>query len=242
MNRHPIVQLQQRIIACALCPRLRRHCEQVAWEKRRAYRDWDYWGKPIPGFGDPNARLLIIGLAPAAHGGNRTGRIFTGDRSGTFLMRAMHRAGFANKPDSISRDDGLQLRDAYITAVVRCAPPDNKPTPAEIGRCLDYLERELELLRNLRAVLCLGRIAYEGYLQAVRRKGHILKPSAFPFAHGAEHVLPAPLPRLFTAYHPSQQNTLTGKLTEVMMDRVFKRLREWIEPDWRPNCKPLRTI
>jgi uracil-DNA glycosylase family 4 len=228
MNRHPIVQLQQRIIACALCPRLRRHCEQVAWEKRRAYRDWGYWGKPIPSFGDPNARLLVIGLAPAAHGGNRTGRIFTGDRSGTFLMRAMHRAGFANRPDSISRDDGLKLRNAYITAVVRCAPPDNKPTPQEIERCLGYVERELDLLPNVRAVLCLGRIAYDGYLRVLQRKGHTFKRTTFPFAHGAEHILPAPLPRLFTSYHPSQQNTQTGRLTDAMMNLVFRRARQFL--------------
>lgn len=228
MIQHRLEKLQRKVIACELCLRLRRHCQEIARAKRRQYLDWDYWGKPIPSFGDPNARLLVIGLAPAAHGGNRTGRIFTGDRSGTFLMRAMHRAGFANKPDSVSRDDGLQLRDAYITAVVRCAPPENKPSPREIERCLGYLERELDLLKDIRAVLCLGRIAYEGYLQALARKGCALRRLAFPFAHGAEHSLPAPLPRLFTAYHPSQQNTQTGKLTEAMMDRVFVRIRGFL--------------
>lgn len=225
-NAAQLARLQKQIVACTFCPRLRRHCETIARVKRRQYRDWEYWGKPIPSFGDPNARLLVIGLAPAAHGGNRTGRIFTGDRSGTFLMRAMHQAGFANKPDSISRDDGLLLHDAYITAVVRCAPPDNKPTPEEIEQCLGYLVRELDLLPKIRAVLCLGRIAYEGYLRALHRKDHAIKRSRFPFGHGAEHVLPPPLPRLFTAYHPSQQNTQTGKLTEAMMDRVFDRIRD----------------
>jgi len=224
-----LAKLQAAVIACERCPRLRRHCVCVAREKRRQYRDWEYWGKPIPSFGDPHARLLIIGLAPAAHGGNRTGRIFTGDRSGTFLMRAMHTAGFANKPDSVHRDDGLRLRDAYITAVVRCAPPDNKPTPVEIETCRHYLEQELALLKNVRAVLCLGRIAYAGYLATLRRMGHPLRRAAFPFSHGGEHALPAPLPRLFTAYHPSQQNTLTGKLTPRMMDRVFARIRDWLE-------------
>lgn len=221
-------KLQRRVIACELCPRLRRHCEKVAHEKRRAYRDWEYWGKPIPSFGDPNARLLIIGLAPAAHGGNRTGRIFTGDRSGTFLMAAMHRAGFANKPDSVSRDDGLILSDAYITAVVRCAPPDNKPSPQETERCLDHLVRELDLLPRIRGVLCLGRFAYDGYLKALERKGHSLSRVSIPFAHCADHALPAPLPRLFASYHPSQQNTQTGRLTAAMMDNVFERIRSFL--------------
>jgi uracil-DNA glycosylase family 4 len=219
-------KLQQLVIACELCPRLRRHCEKVAREKRRAYRDWEYWGKPIASFGDPKARLLIVGLAPAAHGGNRTGRIFTGDRSGTFLMAAMHRAGFANKPDSVSRDDGLKLTDAYVTAIARCAPPNNKPTPKEIQTCLGYLERELDLLPNLRAVLCLGRIAYEGYLKALERKGHRLSRAAIPFGHAATHALPAPLPHLVCSYHPSQQNTQTGKLTAAMMDEVFTQIRK----------------
>lgn len=221
-------QLQQRVIACELCPRLRCYCEKVAREKRRAYRDWDYWGKPIASFGDPKARLLIVGLAPAAHGGNRTGRIFTGDRSGTFLMRAMHHAGFANKPDSVRRDDGLRLHDAYITAIARCAPPGNKPTPSEIHRCLRYMERELDLLTNIRAVLCLGRIALDGYLLALSHKGFSIKKSAVPFGHGVEYSLRAPLPRLFLSYHPSQQNTQTGKLTAAMMNRVFSRVRSFL--------------
>lgn len=198
----------------------------MARVKRRAYRDWEYWGKPIIGFGDPNARLLLVGLAPAAHGANRTGRVFTGDRSGTFLMAAMHRAGFASRPDSVHRDDGLILNDAYISMVVRCAPPDNKPLPAEIGRCIGYLERELDLLPRVQAVLCLGRIALDGYLLALGGKGVVIPKAKVPFAHGAEHQLTESLPRLFTSYHPSQQNTQTGKLTPKMMDEVFTKIRK----------------
>lgn len=220
--------LNTEVIACGRCPRLRFYCREVARVKRRAYRDWEYWGKPITGFGDPNARLLLVGLAPAAHGANRTGRVFTGDRSGTFLMAAMHRAGFATLPDSVHRDDGLILSDAYISMVVRCAPPDNKPLPAEIGRCVGYLERELDLLPRVQAVLCLGRIALDGYLRALKEKGIVIPKSAIPFAHAAEHKWPDDLPRLFTSYHPSQQNTQTGKLTPGMMDAVFARIKRFL--------------
>lgn len=220
-------RLQRRVIRCRKCPGLRRYCEKIAREKRRAYRDWDYWGRPIPSFGDPKAHLLIIGLAPAAHGGNRTGRMFTGDRSGDFLYGALYRAGFANQPTARHRDDGLELTNAYITAVLRCAPPGNKPRPEELANCRPYFERELELLPNVRAVLALGQIAFSNYLRLLRDKGAIAAPAAYHFAHGAEYELPRPLPRLFASYHPSQQNTQTGRLTEVMLDSVLARIRRF---------------
>ncbi|MEW6324158.1 MAG: uracil-DNA glycosylase [Nitrospirota bacterium] len=213
------------VIRCVRCPRLRRYCEQVARTKRRAYCEQTYWGKPVPGFGDPNARLLIVGLAPAAHGGNRTGRIFTGDRSGDFLFAALHRAGFANQPTSIHRDDGLRLIGAYVAAVVRCAPPDNRPTPREIENCRDYLMRELRLLTRLEAVLALGRIAFDGYLQAELQMGRLTDRRGLHFGHGATHPLGLGLPTLFAAYHPSQQNTQTGRLTAAMFDDVLMKIK-----------------
>ena len=221
-------RLQRQVIACRKCPSLRRYCEKIAREKRRAYRDWEYWGRPNPSFGDPAAELLILGLAPAAHGGNRTGRMFTGDRSGDFLYGALYRAGFASQPTSRHRDDGLTLTNAYITAVLRCAPPKNKPRPGELANCRPYLERELELLPNVRAVLALGQIAFSNYLRLLRDKGAIASRSAYHFAHGAEYELPPPLPRLFASYHPSQQNTQTGRLTEAMLDSVLARIRRFL--------------
>jgi len=202
--------------------------EEVAQTKRRAYRDWDYWGKPVPGFGDPRAELLIIGLAPAAHGGNRTGRVFTGDRSGDFLYRMLYRAGFANQPTSLRRDDGLQLDNAYVTATIRCAPPENKPLPEEISNCRAYLEAELELLRP-RAVLALGRIAFDSYLRLLRDRGQLAARRPFRFRHGASHALPGNLPRLFAAYHPSQQNTQTGRLTPAMFLGVLRKIRRFLQ-------------
>lgn len=196
--------------------------------RRRAFRDWDYWGKPLPGFGDPRARLLVIGLAPAAHGGNRTGRVFTGDRSGDFLYRRLYESGFANQPTSTHRDDGLQLRDAYVTATTRCAPPGNKPRPREIANCLPYLERELELLRP-RAVLALGKIAFDSYLKFLKDRGVIESRSEYVFHHGASYQLPGGLPRLFAVYHPSQQNTLTGRLTPVMYRSVLRKIRRYLK-------------
>ncbi len=201
----------------------------MAREKRRAYRDWEYWGRPVPPFGDPRARLLILGLAPAAHGGNRTGRMFTGDRSGDFLYAALYRTGFANQPTAVHRNDGLQLRDAYITAVVRCAPPANKPTAQEQGRCRRFLERELELLPNLRAVVALGKIAFDAYLGLLKDTGRIASRAPYRFAHGAQYRLPEPLPALFASYHPSQQNTFTGKLTPKMLDALFRRVRRFLD-------------
>ena len=215
------------IVACRKCPRLVRYREQVARTKRAAFRDWDYWGRPVPGFGDPDARVLVVGLAPAAHGGNRTGRTFTGDRSGEWLYRALHRAGFSNQPTSVSKDDGLVLRDCYIAAAVRCAPPHNKPTRIEFARCQPYLEREVMLLQNLRVVVVLGALAMGAFLRTWRATGHEV-PSPVPrFRHGATWPL---LPiTLLASYHPSQRNTQTGRLTRAMFDRVFESLERIIQ-------------
>ena len=219
--------LAEEIVGCRKCARLVGYREKVAREKRRAYREWEYWGKPVPGFGDAKAELLILGLAPGAHGANRTGRMFTGDRSGDFLYHALHKAGFANQPTSLHRDDGLRLENAYITATIRCAPPENKPLPEEIAQCRGYLERELELLRP-RAVLALGGIAWNNYLDILKQLGKIASRAAFPFSHGAEAELPGDLPRLFGAYHPSQQNTQTGRLTPAMYAQVLRRIRHYL--------------
>jgi uracil-DNA glycosylase family 4 len=218
----PLAQVQKEVIACELCPRLRTYCAKIAKEKRRAFRDWEYWGKPVPSFGDPKAGLLIIGLAPAAHGANRTGRMFTGDRSGDFLYGVLHRTGFASQPESRFRDDGLKLEGAYVTAVVRCAPPGNKPTHDEILNCRRYLERELDLLRNVRVVVALGRIAFDVYLSVLQGRGLIRSRAAHPFAHDREHHTAAGQPALLSSYHPSQQNTSTGRLTEKMLIDVFR--------------------
>ncbi len=216
-------ELAQEIVSCERCPRLRRYCEEVARVKRRAYRQELYWGKPVPSFGDPHARLLIIGLAPGAHGANRTGRMFTGDRSGDFLYRALFHNGFASQAESRARGDGLTLQDAYITAAVHCAPPDNKPTPGEFARCASYLERELDLLRRVRVVVVLGKLAADAYLGILKKRGAIRSRAAFPFGHGRELTLGADHPILLCSYHPSQQNTSTGKLTQEMLDHVFAR-------------------
>jgi uracil-DNA glycosylase len=213
------------VIACERCPRLREYCARIAREKKRAYRDQEYWGRPVPPFGDPQARLLIIGLAPAAHGGNRTGRVFTGDRSGDFLFRALYETGFASQPHSVSRQDGMKLSGAYITAAVRCAPPDNRPAPEEFRNCRPYLERELDLLKHLRVVVALGRIAFDTYLAILRDRGEIRSRSQFAFGHDLEHVIAPHLPVLISSYHPSQQNTSTGKLTAEMLHDVFARAR-----------------
>ncbi len=223
-----LAELNDEIVACRKCPRLVRHRENVARHKRRAYREWTYWGRPVPGFGDPQAELMIIGLAPAAHGANRTGRMFTGDRSGEFLYAQLYRAGFANQPTSTRRDDGLALHNAYLGAVVRCAPPDNKPLPAEIRNCVPYLEAELDLLRP-RAVLALGRIAFDGYLRLLKERKVIARRATFRFAHGASYQLSGELPRLFASYHPSQQNTQTGKLTRAMFLRVLRQIRRYLD-------------
>jgi uracil-DNA glycosylase len=219
--------LNNEIVDCRKCPRLVVYREKVAREKRRAFRDWTYWGKPVPGFGDPHAALLILGLAPAAHGANRTGRVFTGDRSGDFLYAALHKAGFANQPTSVRRDDGLQLKSAYIAATIRCAPPANKPLPSEIINCRSYLVRELEILRP-GAVLALGRIAWDAYLEILKQRGLIRSRAAFRFAHGAEAEMPGDGPRLFGVYHPSQQNTQTGRVTPAMYTKVLGRIRKFL--------------
>jgi uracil-DNA glycosylase family 4 len=201
--------------------------EKVAREKRRAFREWTYWGRAVPGFGDPYAKLFILGLAPAAHGGNRTGRVFTGDRSGDFLYKALYKAGFANQPTSLRRNDGLQLENVYITAAVRCAPPANKPLPSEILHCRGYLERELQILRP-RSVLALGKIAWDAYLEILKQRGQIASRAVCRFSHGAECVFTNDLPRLFGVYHPSQQNTQTGRVTEAMYAAVLKRIRRFL--------------
>ena len=218
----------EEVLACRKCPRLVRYREKVAREKRRAFRDWAYWGKPVSGFGDSNAQLLILGLAPAAHGANRTGRMFTGDRSGDFLYAALHKAGFANQSASLHRDDGLQLENAYITATCRCAPPENKPLPAEIANCRGYFEREMEILRP-KAILALGRIAWDGYLEILKRRGVIASRALYKFAHGAEAEVAKGAPRLFGVYHPSQQNTQTGRVTPAMYATVLLRVRSFLK-------------
>jgi uracil-DNA glycosylase family 4 len=220
--------LQNEIVTCARCPRLREHCTTVAQEKRAAFRDQDYWGKPLPNLGDSSARLLLVGLAPAAPGGNRTGRMFTGDRSGDFLLRAMFEAGFANQPTSIRRNDGLRLIDAAITGVAHCAPPANKPAPVEVDNCFPFLERTAALMPNLRGLVALGRIAFDGCLRLYRSRGWLPPGNRPQFAHGAVHEFPG-APFIVCTFHPSQQNTFTGRLTPVMMRQVFETARRLID-------------
>lgn len=214
--------LEDEIVACGQCERLRRHCIEIGEVKRRAYRDHTYWAKPVPSFGDPEARLLIVGLAPGAHGANRTGRLFTGDKSGEFLYRALCETGFASQASSVARGDGLRLRDCWITASVRCAPPGNKPLPVEFARCRPYLVRELGLLKRVRVVVCLGRLAFDTYLSVTSQRR-----SAFHFEHGRLHEGLSPL--IISSYHPSQQNTSTGRLTREMLHQVFHSARLLLE-------------
>jgi uracil-DNA glycosylase len=216
-----VQQLNQTIIGCRKCPRLVRWREAVAKEPPRRYRGEQYWARPLLGFGDPGARLLIVGLAPAAHGGNRTGRMFTGDRSGDWLYGALHTAGFANQPESVHRDDGLKLTDCYITAAVRCAPPANKPAAIEFARCRPYLIQELKLLKNIRVVIALGKIAFDSFLAAHQENGGKVPRPRPRFGHGGSVVLPDSV-TLIASYHPSQQNTFTGKLTRPMFQAVFE--------------------
>ncbi len=222
-----LAKVARDVIACERCPRLRAWCRRVAREKVKRHRHERYWGRPVPGFGDPEARLLIVGLAPAAHGGNRTGRVFTGDRSGDFLFAALFRAGFANQPASFSRDDGLELCDAYIAPLARCAPPANKPTPEEVGLCREYLLREWALLPRARAVLALGKLAMNGFLAMLKDAGRVPR-RAYAFGHGVEHDLGRGL-RMFASYHVSQQNTFTGKLTPRKLDCVLERVKRHLE-------------
>jgi uracil-DNA glycosylase family 4 len=220
-------ELNARIVGCDLCPRLRAHCTEIARVRRRAYAEWEYWGKPVPSFGDPRARVLALGLAPGAHGSNRTGRPFTGDGSGDFLYPVLHEAGFASQRTALSRDDGMKLHGLWITSVGRCAPPGNKPTPEELRNCAPWLDEEMSLLTNLRVVVCLGRIAFDGLLAHLRRAGVDGMPrrSSFAFAHGAEFALPNGWTAI-ASFHPSLQNTNTGKLTAEMLLAVFRRARK----------------
>ncbi|OLD58422.1 MAG: uracil-DNA glycosylase [Gemmatimonadetes bacterium 13_1_20CM_69_28] len=215
------------IVACTRCPRLRAYCERVARDKKREFSDWEYWGKPVPGLGDPQARLLVVGLAPAAHGANRTGRMFTGDSSGNWLYQALYRYGFASQPTAVARDDGLKLTDCYISAVARCAPPGNKPTLAELERCRPYLEAELRLLQRLRVVVTLGRVAHDGWLKAAGWWTRLAPRERPAFAHGAVATLPDGT-MVLSSYHPSRQNTNTGKLTRPMWHAVFRKARQLV--------------
>ena len=221
LGKSDSITLNRQIVNCQRCSRLIGYCRQVAITKRKAYLDWDYWGKPVPSFGDPSARLLILGLAPGAHGANRTGRMFTGDRSGDFLYRSLHKAGFASQPESSHAQDGLQLSDAWITAAAHCAPPGNKPTPEELRNCRPFLEREMEILTNVQVVVALGKVAFDTYLRVLGSR-----LADFRFGHGVlySHIRPA----LIASYHPSQQNTSTGKLTQSMLDAVFMQAAELI--------------
>jgi uracil-DNA glycosylase family 4 len=217
--------LNAEVITCTRCPRLVEYREQIAREKRRAYRHHDYWGKPVPGFGDPEARVLIMGLAPGAHGSNRTGRPFTGDSSGAFMYPVLHEVGFASIPTALSRDDGQKLTNLYITAAARCAPPDNKPLPSELANCSSFLDRELEGLAKLRVIVALGRIGFDASLNYYLRKKLIASKRGYEFRHGAEYELPDGH-ILLASYHPSNQNTQTGKLTKEMFRAIFRRARE----------------
>lgn len=216
--------LNRMIVACERCPRLRTHCTEVARVRRRAYADWEYWGKPVPSFGDPAARVLALGLAPGAHGSNRTGRPFTGDGSGDFLYPVLHEAGFASQPHAKSLDDGMRLTGLWVNSVARCAPPGNKPTPEELRNCAPWLDEELRLLKQLRVVVCLGRIAFDGLLAHSVRNGAAISRADFNFGHGAEYALPNGL-HVIASFHPSLQNTNTGKLTRPMLLSIFQRAR-----------------
>jgi len=220
-----LTALNIQIVACNKCERLRTYCTDIAATKKRMYRDCDYWGKPVPSFGDPDAAALIVGLAPGAHGSNRTGRPFTGDGSGNFLYPVLYEAGFASQQESTGRDDGMQLTGLWITSVVRCAPPGNKPLPEEIANCAPFLDEEIATLGNLRVVVCLGKIAFDGFVQHLMRTGKITSRGKLQFVHGAEYQLPGGL-ALLASYHPSLQNTNTGKLTKAMFLSIFRRARE----------------
>jgi uracil-DNA glycosylase family 4 len=218
-----IEALDSEIIDCRLCPRLVAWREQIARDRRRSYRDWEYWGKPVPGFGDSHATVLVVGLAPGAHGANRTGRMFTGDGSGEFLYRALYRAGFANQPTSSYPGDGLALMGLFISAVCRCAPPGNKPAPDEIQNCLPYLQREIDLMENLTGIVALGKIAFDNTLRLYRAQGYVIPQ--FGFSHGAFYRLGVNLPWMMASYHPSRQNTQTGRLTEAMFDEIWEKVK-----------------
>lgn len=236
-GRRALETITARIIACERCPRLRSWCRLVAEQKKPEFRDWTYWGRPVPGFGDPRARLLVVGLAPAAHGGNRTGRVFTGDSSGDWLYEALHRFGFANQAGSVRRDDGLELRDCYVTAAARCAPPDNRPTREELDRCRGWLEGELSQLGRVRVVIALGRIAREGWLRAAGWWDRLPARERPGFAHGAASVLPDGTV-FIASYHPSRQNTNTGRLTREMWHGPFREARRLLRSVRAPPSRP----
>ena len=223
-----LAELNEQVVNCNRCPRLREYCLEVATKKRRAYMDWEYWGRPVPSFGDAQARVMALGLAPGAHGSNRTGRPFTGDGSGDFLYPVLFEAGFASQPKAVSREDGMKLTDLYITSVGRCAPPGNKPTPEELRNCQPWLDEEMRLLKQLRVVVCLGKIAFDGLLGWAQRTRVLSSRTGYIFAHGAETTLPNGL-QVIASYHPSLQNTNTGKLTQAMFLKVFERAKELAE-------------
>jgi uracil-DNA glycosylase family 4 len=236
-SNRDFITLNRQVVECVRCPRLVAYRREVSITKRRAFLDWEYWGKPVPSFGDTSARLLILGLAPGAHGANRTGRMFTGDRSGDFLYKSLYRAEFASQPESRNANDGLQLHDAWITAAAHCAPPDNKPTPQELRNCRPFFEHELELLANIQVVVALGKIAFDTYLSVLKNRGSIERLSDFRFGHGAFYD--SFRPALLASYHPSQQNTSTGKLTQSMLDSVFLQAAQLIRSGPVPAA-PLR--
>lgn len=232
-NSNRLLDIGEKVVQCRRCPRLVEYRESIAQQKRKDFDSWQYWGKPVPGFGDANASLLIVGLAPAAHGGNRTGRVFTGDRSGDFLYKALFKTGFANQSLSVSRTDGLRLKNAYITAAVKCAPPDNKPSPKETTNCSSYLEAEIDSFDGLRAILCLGQFAFKSVVKAMRNR-HDLPRVRASFAHARVWSPGSGIPKIICSYHPSPRNTQTGKLTESMMVRVLLTARRHSEPDPDP--------
>lgn len=219
-----LAELNRDVVACERCPRLRAHCQKIAREKKRVYLHWEYWGKPVPGFGDPKARVLVLGLAPGAHGSNRTGRPFTGDGSGNFMYPVLHRTGFASQANATHVGDGLRLTGVYITAAARCAPPLNKPTPQEIANCAPFLDRELSGLKSVRVVVALGRIGFDAYLNNLKRRGELKSKAPYVFGHGATYRMPNGV-TLLASYHPSLQNTNTGKLTEAMFTEIFRSAR-----------------
>jgi uracil-DNA glycosylase family 4 len=227
MSAKAVIAINREVVRCTKCPELRVYCEQVAAEKKRAYRDWTYWGKPVPAFGDPNARVVLVGLAPGAHGSNRTGRMFTGDASGDFLYPALHRAGFASQPSAISKDDGMELHDCFITAALRCAPPQNKPTPDELRRCFPYLVREFKALDRMQIIIGLGAIGTKAAIDALKGEGYTISPTPWRFGHGVEITATAAnrTISLIASFHPSRQNTNTGKLTSAMFDSIFARAK-----------------
>jgi uracil-DNA glycosylase family 4 len=232
--------LNREVVACTRCPRLVKHRQEVARVKRRAYLGWEYWGKPVPGFGDPHARVLIMGLAPGAHGSNRTGRPFTGDASGNFMYPVLHETGFASQPTSTDRDDGMVLKDLYITAAVRCAPPDNKPLPEELAACSVFLDRELAGLENVKVVVALGKIGFDAYLNFVKRRGRIASKKGYVFKHGASYRMPDSNV-LLASYHPSNQNTQTGKLTRKMFVEIFQEAARFADEEREAPLVPARS-